>query len=53
MKIKLVDEENPDQQYHKFGTDVDLMDIFTLAKTEGASLRAKKKSIRKGCCGKI
>ena len=53
MKIRLIDQENPDEPYHKFGTDVDLMDIFTLAKTEGASLRAKKKSIRKGCCGKI
>jgi hypothetical protein len=29
------------------------MDIFTLVKTEGASLRAKKKNLQKGCCGKI
>jgi hypothetical protein len=54
MKVKLIDDNNSDEKFHKFGTETGLIDIFTLSKVVGGDVRHLKQEVkRKGCCGKI
>jgi hypothetical protein len=39
MKIKLIDDNNDGEEFHKFGTETGLVDIFTLSKVDAGDVK--------------
>jgi hypothetical protein len=54
MKIRLTDEHNADGDCRKFGTEIDLIDMFMLSKVDTSDVRLLKQQVQKrGCCGRV